>query len=113
MIIIILIYCIWTFSNKKDIYFKNKNNILDNLEIAFFIFIFSIITLICGINQSQYKVLYLFIIITTTIQFGMNNGVIVSILSSFIILIMDILFMPNSEMSAYFQDDLILSGIFF
>lgn len=74
---------------------------------------FSLITLICGINQSQYKVLYLFIIITTTIQFGMKSGIIVSIISSFIILVMDLIFISSSEISAYFQDDLLLSGIFF
>jgi len=74
---------------------------------------FSLITLICGINQSQYKVLYLFIIITTTIQFGMKSGIIVSIISSFIILVMDLIFISSSEISAYFQDDLLLAGIFF
>lgn len=109
LIIIILIYCIWSFSNKK----KKYINIFNNFEIALFISMFSLITLICGINQSQYKVLYLFIIITTTIQFGMKSGIIVSIISSFIILVMDLIFISSSEISAYFQDDLLLSGIFF
>lgn len=109
LIIIILIYCIWSFSNKK----KKYINIFNNFEIALFISMFSLITLICGINQSQYKVLYLFIIITTTIQFGMKSGMIVSIISSFIILVMDLIFISSSEISAFFQDDLLLSGIFF
>lgn len=109
LIIIILIYCIWSFSNKK----KKYINIFNNFEIALFISMFSLITLICGINQSQYKVLYLFIIITTTIQFGMKSGIIVSIISSFIILVMDLIFISSSEISAFFQDDLLLSGIFF
>ncbi len=76
LIIIILIYCIWSFSNKK----RKYSNIFNNFEIVLFISMFSLITLICGINQSQYKVLYLFIIITTTIQFGMKSGIIVSII---------------------------------
>lgn len=109
LIIIILIYCIWSFSNKK----KKYINIFNNFEIALFISMFSLITLICGINQSQYKVLYLFIIITTTIQFGMKSGIIVSIISSFIILVMDLIFISSLEISAFFQDDLLLSGIFF
>ncbi|EDT75809.1 bifunctional diguanylate cyclase/phosphohydrolase [Clostridium butyricum] len=109
LIIIILIYCIWSFSNKK----RKYSNIFNNFEIVLFISMFSLITLICGINQSQYKVLYLFIIITTTIQFGMKSGIIVSIISSFIILVMDLIFIPSSEISAYFQDDLLLAGIFF
>ena len=109
LIIIILIYCIWSFSNKK----RKYSNIFNNFEIVLFISMFSLITLICGINQSQYKVLYLFIIITTTIQFGMKSGIIVSIISSFIILVMDLIFISTSEISAYFQDDLLLAGIFF
>ncbi len=109
LIIIILIYCIWSISNKK----RKYSNIFNNFEIVLFISMFSLITLICGINQSQYKVLYLFIIITTTIQFGMKSGIIVSIISSFIILVMDLIFISSSEISAYFQDDLLLAGIFF
>ncbi|NFH69363.1 diguanylate cyclase [Clostridium botulinum] len=108
---LILIYLLWAFSNKSK--FRDKySNILNKIEITIFIIIFSIIILICGVNQSQYKLLYLFIIITTTIQSGMKQGLIVAGISSFIILTMDIIMLPNAEVNVYFQDDLVLAGIF-
>ncbi|NFE96608.1 bifunctional diguanylate cyclase/phosphohydrolase [Clostridium botulinum] len=111
LIALILIYLLWTASNKNKISTK-YGNILNKVEITIFIIIFSTIILICGVNQSQYKLLYLFIIITTTIQFGMKQGLIVAGISSFIILTMDIIMLPNAEVNVYFQDDLVLAGIF-
>lgn len=111
LIALILIYLLWTISNKNKISTK-YGNILNKVEITIFIIIFSTIILICGVNQSQYKLLYLFIIITTTIQSGMKQGLIVAGISSFIILTMDIIMLPNAEVNVYFQDDLVLAGIF-
>ncbi|KIL09589.1 diguanylate cyclase [Clostridium botulinum] len=108
---LILIYLLWTFSNGNKI--KNKyGKVLNKIETMMFVIIFSTIILICGVNQSQYKLLYLFIIITTTIQSGMKQGLIVAGISSFIILTMDIIMLPNAEVNVYFQDDLVLAGIF-
>lgn len=111
LIIISFIYYIWSFLTKNII--NKENNIFSNIEIAFFILIFSVAIMICGVNQNQYKFIYLFIIITTTIQFGMKKGLIVSAISSSIILIMDIMLLSKNEMSIYFQDDIILAGVFF
>ena len=111
LMIIVLIYFGWTFSTKNKIKSKYRY-ILNKIEISSFIILFNIIILICGANESQYKFLYLFIIITTTIQSGMKLGLIVSIISSLIILVMDIIMLPNVEVNAYFQNDLILTGVF-
>lgn len=111
LIIISLIYCIWIFSIKNKI--RNVYEIIfNNIEIVLFIIVFTIIILICGANQSQYKFLYIFIIITTSIQSGMKQGLIVSGISSLIILVMDIVLVPNAAINTYFQDDLVLAGIF-
>ncbi|MCE5220312.1 MAG: diguanylate cyclase [Clostridium sp.] len=111
LIIISLIYCVWTFSIKNKI--RNIYGIIfNNIEIVLFITIFSMIILISGANQSQCKFLYLFIIITTTIQSGMKQGLIVSGISSLIVLVMDIIMVPNVAVNNYFQDDLVLAGIF-
>lgn len=111
LIIVSLIYFGWTFSTTNKI--KNKyGDILNKIEIMMFIILFSIIIFICGANESQYKFLYLFIIITTTIQSGMKQGIIVSSISSMIILVMDIIMVPNVKVNTYFQDDLVLAGIF-
>ena len=43
----------------------------------------------------------------------MKQGLIASTFATFIILAMDILLIPSTEVSNYFQDDLILAGVFF
>ena len=85
---------------------------MNKIETILFIALFSIIIFICGANESQYKFIYLFIIITTTIQSGMKQGLIVSCISSLIILSMDIFMAPNLVVNTYFENDLILAGIF-
>jgi diguanylate cyclase (GGDEF)-like protein len=111
LIIISLIYYIWIFLIKRSL--NNTCKILfDNIETVLFIILFTIIILICGANESPYKFLYLFIIITSSIQSGMKQGLIVSCISSLIILVIDIVLMPNVSLNTYFQDDLVLSGIF-
>jgi diguanylate cyclase (GGDEF)-like protein len=111
LMMLILIYFVWTFSTKSKI--KNSHEMISNkIEIALFIIIFSVIIFICGVNESQYKFMFLFIIITTTIQSGMKQGIIVSCISSLIILVMDIIMVPNVQINTYFENDLILAGIF-
>lgn len=111
LIILLLIYFIWTFSTKSKLDSK-YNNMINKGEIFIFILIFSIIIYISGANESNYKFLYLFIIITTTIQSGMKYGLVTSIISSVIILAMDLFMMPATEVNIYFENDLILAGIF-
>lgn len=108
----VLIYLIWIFSTKYR-FNKRYVDIINKIEIAVFIIVFSIIIFICGVNESQYKFLYLFIIITTTIQYGMKQGIVVSCISSLIILAMDIFMEPNVIVNTYFENDLIRQGYLF
>ncbi|NSA03555.1 diguanylate cyclase (GGDEF)-like protein [Clostridium beijerinckii] len=111
LMVSVLIYLIWIFSTKYR-FNKRYVDIINKIEIAVFIIVFSIIIFICGVNESQYKFLYLFIIITTTIQYGMKQGIVVSCISSLIILAMDIFMEPNVIVNTYFENDLILAGVF-
>ncbi|MBE6088543.1 MAG: diguanylate cyclase [Clostridium beijerinckii] len=111
LMVSILIYLIWIFSTKYR-FNKRYVDIINKIEIAVFIIVFSIIIFICGVNESQYKFLYLFIIITTTIQYGMKQGIVVSCISSLIILAMDIFMEPTVIVNTYFENDLILAGVF-
>ncbi|RII35894.1 diguanylate cyclase [Clostridium chromiireducens] len=106
LLLLILIYLGWIFS------IKNKFNLSNYVEVISFIAIFSVVIFICGANQSEYKLLFLFIIITTTIQSGMKQGFIVSGVSSIIVLSMDILMQPNAVINVNFENDLILVGVF-
>lgn len=111
LLILLFIYFVWTFSTKNKLSSK-YDNIVNKGETFLFILLFSIIIYISGANESNYKFLFLFIIITTTIQSGMKHGMITAIISSIIILSMDLVMMPASEVNIYFENDLILAGIF-
>lgn len=109
--VLFLVYGIWAFSTAKNPSSKNYKAI-QLAENIFFIIVFFIIVLYSGAQASEYKFLFLFIITTSTIQCGMKNGIVIAAISSAIILTMDILCMPNAEVNPYFENDLILAGVF-
>lgn len=69
-LIMTIIYLIWSFFSIKTTMFKNILPI-QRIENAFFLLIFTGMIIISGNYNSQYKYLFLFIIITTTIQRGL------------------------------------------
>ena len=112
VLILSLIYGIWAFSTIKRC--KTKYMIIIQwLENCMFMLLFLAIVLMSGAHASEYKFLFLFIIITVTIQSGMKQGMIVACISSAIILIMDIIYAPKAPINQYFENDLILAGVFF
>ncbi|MBL4937546.1 diguanylate cyclase [Clostridium sp. YIM B02515] len=111
VLVLTLIYFIWTFSTTKKF---NKKNIarIQIAETYLFVLIFSIIILLTDSYKSDFKFLFLFIIITTTIQSGMKQGVTIAFVSSSILLIMDLIYGPRSPENIYFEKDLITAGVF-
>ncbi|GIM28593.1 diguanylate cyclase [Clostridium polyendosporum] len=109
---LILIYFIWEFSIIKNINYKYVK-IMQLIENFIFIFIFFVLILLSGAQTSQYKILFEFIIITSTIESGMKQGLIMTCISVAIILTMDIVCLPNVQINQYFENDIILSGLFF
>ncbi len=65
-----------------------------------------------GSYKSSYKFLFLVAIITATIQLGMKHGIITSLVSSIIILAIDLILAPKAPVNIYFETDLILVGVF-
>lgn len=111
VLILTLIYFTWAFSAINK--FSNKNiHYVQTAENLIIVLIFFIIILLSGAYASQFKFLFLFIIITTTIQSGMKYGMIIACISSFGILAMDLFYAPNSAVNQYFQNDLIMAGVF-
>lgn len=109
-----LIYCLWVFSTTKKIKARIIKHIkyIQFIEDIFFILISFMAILLSGAHESEFKYLFLFIIITTTIQSGMKKGVMVAAISSAIILSIDIIYAPHSDINQFFQSDLIMAGIF-
>ncbi|KEJ04318.1 diguanylate cyclase [Clostridium botulinum A2B7 92] len=111
ILIFSLIYCIWVFltTNKFRGRYNKRIYFIENIVL---ILLFFVVVLGTGTYASQYKFLFLFMIIITTIQLGMKQGIIIACLASFIVLIMDIVCAPNLVVNEYFEQDLILAGVF-
>ncbi len=109
--VIIVIYWIWTLlsTNKALSKYSKKIEIVENF---IFILIFSILIVKSDAHLSQYKFLFLFIIISSTLQLGMKYGMATAIVSSIIILMIDLIYGPKGSVNMYFENDLILAGVF-
>ena len=111
IIILLLIFMIWSFSTSNRVYFK-KPNFMRKAETLIFVAMFTLVILASGGYASEYKILFLFIITTITIQSGMKYGIVVSVISSVIILAMDLLYAPREIVNIFFERDIVLSSIF-
>lgn len=110
-IVLLLIYHIWIGTSKRSNYYS-KIELKDICESIFFILLFSALVIFYANSVSQYKVLYLFIIITSTIQLGRTYGLVIASICTGIILTLDLLVYSNNIVNNYFQTDLVLAGIF-
>ncbi|MBE6054455.1 MAG: diguanylate cyclase [Clostridium sartagoforme] len=112
LLFLLAIYLLWAISLEEKIN-KDRYRKIIFLENLVFIAIFFISVITSGAYKSEYKYIFLFIITSSTIQLGLKSGIIVSLISSILILGMDIVcFNGVGGVNKYFQNDLILSGIF-
>ncbi|WP_251861162.1 PAS domain-containing sensor histidine kinase [Clostridium sp. Marseille-Q2269] len=111
IIALIIVYIIWNFISLKA--FKCKSiKVIQFIENIISIMIFTFIIVISGSYESSYKFLFLLSIIPTTIQLGMEYGIITSIVCSIITLVIDLIYAPKAPVNIYFERDLILAGVF-
>jgi diguanylate cyclase (GGDEF)-like protein len=110
--IIFFMYGIWIIFNPEKRK-KAVSNIKNLIEIAIFILFFNSIILYSGGHESPHKFLYLFIIITTTLQHGTMMGFATAFFSMTMLMFVDFVAMPGEEVNFYFQNDIILSSLFF
>ncbi len=111
-IILLSTYFLWDlWENKSARFIKNRWFLLG--ENLFFVLLFTSVIYISGAAESVYKFLFLLVIISSTIQMGLRYGLLISIVSSVIIVSLDILTYTYQSVNPYFEDDLVLIGIFF
>lgn len=82
------------------------------IEDYIFIVTLCILILFTNTYDSQYKYLYLFSIISSTISLGRGYGLTIASLSSASLLLIDLIFVPKLNMSTYLKNDLMLSSVF-
>ncbi|NFH88154.1 PAS domain S-box protein [Clostridium botulinum] len=111
IICLVSVYFIWMFISIKAFKFERIKTI-QVIENTISIVIFTFIIMMSGSYKSSYKFLFLVSIITATIQLGMKHGIITSLVSSIIILSIDLILAPKAPVNIYFETDLILVGVF-
>jgi diguanylate cyclase (GGDEF)-like protein len=89
------------------------NRALQILEISIFIIVFIVAIYVSGANESYNKFIFLFIIISYTIEYDMKTGFTIASISSGVIVTMDIVFGGHRLVNRYFEDDLALIVMFF
>ncbi|MCM0648009.1 ATP-binding protein [Clostridium swellfunianum] len=107
--IMLVMYLIWSYfylHPKRNKYCKNMI-LVENLV---FITLFTILILISGAYKSQFKFLFLFVIISSIIQLGSKIGLLIASISSVIVLTIDLIFAPSASVNIYFENDIILAG---
>ncbi|MTK12272.1 MAG: PAS domain S-box protein [Clostridiaceae bacterium] len=109
--VIVIVYWLWSILSTNKAWAKHNDKI-QVIENFIFILIFSILIIKSDAHLSQYKFLFLFIIISSTLQLGMKHGMIMAIVSSIIILMIDLMYGPKGPINMYFENDLILAGVF-
>lgn len=109
-IALVVVYILWELTRirKKKV---NGNKMISMENIAF-ITLSVVAIMISGGHTSEAKYIFLFIITTSTIQSGMKKGMTIACVSSLIILAIDLIYAPKSAVNQYFENDLILSGVF-
>lgn len=109
-LMIVLVYSVWLLFTVK-VYSVKYMKTAKVIESLIFISIYTVSIYATGV-QSNLKFLYLFTIIMSTIEVNENFGTLISFLSSLIILVMDLAYGNSQRVNSYFQDDLILVGVF-
>ncbi len=111
MVILALIYIIWSNVSVRN-FNERKINTIWMVENYFFILVFAFVIYYSGAYESKNKYLFLFIIITSTIQQGMKFGIITAVISSIAILGMDLVTASFLAVNTYFEADLVLAALF-
>ncbi|WP_376701664.1 sensor histidine kinase [Clostridium tyrobutyricum] len=110
---IILIYIAWSFFSVKILNFRNTRTI-EIVENFIFIALYSVLDIMCRSSVSEYKFMFLFIIITATLQLGIKHGMITALVSAVSVLVIDLIYVPvsSSGVNFQFQNDLIVAAVY-
>ena len=82
------------------------------IERVLYGMIFIMVIILSGAYNSDYKFIFIFLIIQTTLEGGMYEGMIVGTVSSLALLSIDLLWYGSLLGNIYFQNDIILVGVF-
>ena len=108
LIVLSLVMFIWFAIDEK----KKEYYIIKIIEMVIFFGLCMISVHVSGLYQSNYKFLFIFIIVAYTIEYNVQIGLVIAGCSSAYILIIDLLYKPSHLVNIYFENDLALSAMF-
>ncbi|WP_010234098.1 PAS domain-containing sensor histidine kinase [Clostridium arbusti] len=107
------IFLWWLFSHMaSNVYKVRYIKLIRMIENTILIIIYTALILITNTYSNQIKCLFLLVIISATLQLGKKMGLLTAFISSVIILIIDFTYVSNGDINYYFQNDLIIVGVF-
>lgn len=109
LMVILLVYLLWIFIQSR---IPNKTFTRQLIDPLFSMVIALLSVVLTGSYESNYKFLFIFVILFTSIECGRNISMSVSGLSALIILIVDILYAPETNVNTYFESDIVLAFVF-
>ena len=111
MAILALIYIFWSNVSLNKLEYRHIR-LIQYIENYLFVLIFAAVIYFSGAHESKNKFLFLFIIISSSIQLGMRAGVVSAFVSSGIILGFDLIGVGADAVNTYFEADLVIAALF-
>ena len=105
---ILLLLFFWLFLDKR----RYKSPIYMALEVCSFFILCIVSVYLSGGYASYFKSLFIFIIVTYTIEFGMVPGLIIAGASSISLFVIDLVSLPQITINKYLEGDIALSVMF-
>jgi len=103
----VMFFLMFIFNKKEGKSFYRKS------EMVTFFIVFIFVIFLSGSNESYYKFLFLFLIVSYTIEYGMRTGIIIATISSVIILGFDVIFDEKLSVNVFLENDMALISMFF
>lgn len=107
--VILIIYVLWSFLQSKlsdKLWIKKWIDPIISLSFAF------TSVMLTGSYQSNYKFLFLLVIISSSIECSKRESLFISGLSATIVLAIDLIFAPNASVNTLFESDIVLVCVF-
>ncbi len=111
MAIFALIYIFWSNVSLKNLEQKHVK-LIQYIENYLFVLIFAAVIFYSGAFESKNKFLFLFIIISSSIQLGMRAGLTTACVSSAIVLGFDLIGGQGLVVNTFFEADLVIAALF-
>lgn len=91
---------------------KRISTVIKATEYLIITIVFITSIMVSGSYNSPYKILFIFLIVSTTLEFGMKTGIASAAFSSLILFFIDLLFSPQAVVNNFFENDILLAGVF-